>query len=265
MAFFDNLGDQLSALGKKSYSKAKGLSDSARLSAMVSEEERTISDIYCQIGRLYAANHKADYEACFAELFAQLARAEEHILNYQQQLMELRGVQRCDRCGAEVPKGSQFCSACGAQVKPFVPAGCTLCPKCGAAVKNGMNFCTSCGCPMNAPVQRDDILTPPAWKPAVHSEPDVYPEPVSGEKAPYEPPVYPEPVSGADAPCEPPVYPEPASGEDAPCEPPVYTPAPQQDEPAPAAYPEPAVPHCPHCGAELEPDSVFCSECGQRV
>lgn len=320
MAFFENLGDQISAFGKRSYSKAKDLSESARLSAMVSEEERTVSDIYYQIGRLYASNHKADYEACFAELFARLAKSEDNIQYYKQQIMDLRGVQCCDRCGAEVPKGSQFCSACGAPVKPFVPAGCTLCPKCGAAVKNGMNFCTSCGHPMNRPAERNGIPTPPAPKPerAAYPESAVHPEPVSKEDAPYDPPVYmpeperavypepagyPEPVSKEDAPYDPPVYmpeperaaypepavyPEPVSKEDAPYDPPVYMPnpasspvsvgpdvpqdgpAPLYDEPAsaepiPNAYPEPAVPHCPHCGAELEPDSVFCSECGQRV
>lgn len=258
MAFFENLGDQISAFGKKSYGKAKDLSESARLSAMVSEEERTVSDIYYQIGRLYASNHKADYEACFAELFARLAKSEDNIQRYKQQIMDLRGVQRCDRCGTEVPKGSQFCSACGAPVKPFVPAGCTLCPKCGAAVKNGMNFCTACGHPMNAPAEHNEIPMPPAPKPerAAYPEPAVYPEPVSKEDAPYDPPVYtpnpaPSPVSAGlgvpqDGPS--PRYDEPASA-----------------EPIPSAYPEPAVPHCPHCGAELEPDSVFCSECGQRV
>ena len=289
MAFFENLGDQISAFGKKSYGKAKDLSESARLSAMVSEEERTVSDIYYQIGKLYASNHKADYEACFAELFARLAKSEDNIQRYKQQIMDLRGVQRCDRCGTEVPKGSQFCSACGAPFKPFVPAGCTLCPKCGAAVKNGMNFCTACGHPMNAPAEHNEIPTPPAPKPepAAYPEPAVYPEPVSKEDAPCDPPVYtPEPERAAYP--EPAVYPEPVSREDAPYDPPVYMPnpapspvsaglgvpqdgpSPRYDEPAsaepiPSAYPEPAVPHCPHCGAEIEPDSVFCSECGQRV
>lgn len=255
MAFFENLGDQISALGRKSFGKAKDLSESARLSAMVSEEERTVSDIYYQIGKLYASNHKADYEACFAELFARLAKSEDNIQRYKQQIMDLRGVQLCDRCGAEVPKGSQFCSACGAPVKPPVPAGCTLCPKCGAAVERGMRFCTSCGNPMNAPAEEEFMPEPfvkvdrayvirPDERDVTFGIPTAHtPDPVPA----------PAPSAGGSA------FHTAGSLDD---------PMPLHDEPAPApAHPdaEPAAARCPHCGAELEPDSVFCSECGQPV
>ena len=144
MSFLDGLSNQFSAFGKKT----KDFADSTRLSSMASDEQRTISDIHREIGKLYASLHKTDHEACFDALFARLAQAEENLQRYTQQIQDLRGVRRCERCGAEIPKGSQFCSACGAPVPPAAPPDCDFCAHCGAAVKKGMRFCTSCGQPM---------------------------------------------------------------------------------------------------------------------
>ena len=144
MSFLDGLSNQFSAFGKKT----KDFADSTRLSSMASDEQRTISDIHREIGKLYASLHKTDHEACFDALFARLAQAEENLQRYTQQIQDLRGVRRCARCGAEIPKGSQFCSACGAPVPPAAPPDCDFCAHCGAAVKKGMRFCTSCGQPM---------------------------------------------------------------------------------------------------------------------
>ena len=83
------------------------------------------------------------------------------------------------RCGAEIPKGSQFCSACGAPVPPAAPPDCDFCAHCGAAVKKGMRFCTSCGQPMMPqPVAAEPpapVYTAPTPEPA-YAEP-VMPEP----------------------------------------------------------------------------------------
>lgn len=274
MAFFDDLGDQISAFGKKALRKTKDITDSTRLSTMAADEERTISDTYYQIGKLYASLHKTDHEACFTELFARLAQAEENVRRYTQQIQDLRGVQRCDQCGAEIPKGSQFCSVCGAPVPPSAPEGCTLCPGCGSAVKSGMRFCTSCGRPM-----ADD----PGHSRSAGGLGRTMPidiEPPVAYDAPVSKPVYSEPVSPAPTSYASPAYtPDPVTvSSSAPSGGSAFRPAASLDDPAPlydtpvtapvmASTPAPvsAAPRCPHCGAELEPDSVFCSECGQPV
>ena len=155
MSFLDGLSNQFSAFGKKT----KDFADSTRLSSMASDEQRTISDIHREIGKLYASLHKTDHEACFDALFARLAQAEENLQRYTQQIQDLRGVRRCARCGAEIPKGSQFCSACGAPVPPAAPPDCDFCAHCGAAVKKGMRFCTSCRSPRRQ--SRPRPFTPP--------------------------------------------------------------------------------------------------------
>ena len=249
MSFLDGLSNQFSAFGKKT----KDFADSTRLSSMASDEQRTISDIHREIGKLYASLHKTDHEACFDALFARLAQAEENLQRYTQQIQDLRGVRRCARCGAEIPKGSQFCSACGAPVPPAAPPDCDFCAHCGAAVKKGMRFCTSCGQPMMPqPVAAEPsapVYTAPTPEPA-YAEP-VYAEPPAPE------PVYAAPEMPQTA-CAEPAFPEPVCAEP-PAPEPVYA-APEMPEPAPAA-----ARRCAYCGSELEPDAAFCSECGHAV
>ena len=86
MSFLDGLSNQFSAFGKKT----KDFADSTRLSSMASDEQRTISDIHREIGKLYASLHKTDHEACFDALFARLAQAEENLQRYTQQIQDLR-------------------------------------------------------------------------------------------------------------------------------------------------------------------------------
>ena len=254
MAFFDGLSNQFSAFGKKT----KDFADSTRLSSLASDEQRVISDIHREIGKLYASLHKTDHEACFDALFARLTQAEDNLQRYTQQIQELRGVRRCERCGAELPKGSQFCSACGAPVPPSAPPDCVFCAHCGAAVKKGMRFCTSCGQPMAA---QPETAEPPAPVYDAPAPAPVYPEPPMPEPV-YAGPPMPEPVD-----------PEPVSPEPAPDAAPAYTPDPVTDfapapvlgEPVPLCEQPPAAPYCAHCGAELEPDAAFCSECGHPV
>ena len=264
MSFLDGLSNQFSAFGKKT----KDFADSTRLSSMASDEQRTISDIHREIGKLYASLHKTDHEACFDALFARLAQAEENLQRYTQQIQDLRGVRRCERCGAEIPKGSQFCSACGAPVPPAAPPDCDFCAHCGAAVKKGMRFCTSCGQPMMPqPVAAEPsapVYTAPTPEPA-YAEP-VMPQTACAEPAFQEPvcaePPAPEPVYAApempQTACAEPAFPEPVCAEP-PAPEPVYA-APEMPEPAPAA-----ARRCAYCGSELEPDAAFCSECGHAV
>ena len=81
-----------------------------------------------------------------------IAEAEAKIKDYKKQIQDIKGVQRCERCGAEVPNGAAFCSACGAampKAQAPVPTDSTICNNCGAEVKKGMRFCISCGKPLD--------------------------------------------------------------------------------------------------------------------
>lgn len=154
VAFWDNLGQKASETTAKAVQKAKDLSDVAKYNSMISEEETKINNTYYQIGKLYLAVHGNDPEPDFAGFVSSIVESNQKIETYKQQILDIRGVQRCPKCGAEIQLGVAFCSACGAPVpheKPAVAEDLIKCNNCGSMVKKGVRFCTACGSPMTYP------------------------------------------------------------------------------------------------------------------
>lgn len=151
MALWENLGKKTSETTAKAIQKAKELSETSRLNSMISEEEKKINNNYYQIGKLYASLHQHEHEEAFAGMIASISESEGRISDYRKQVQDVKGVMRCEKCGAEVPRGVAFCSSCGTPM----PKGESVdmskfdkCESCGAMVEKGMRFCTSCGKPM---------------------------------------------------------------------------------------------------------------------
>lgn len=166
MAFFDKLSKSVTEVSQKTIAKTKELADTSKLNSMISEQEKIITNQYFQIGKLYVSIHKDDFEDDFAGMIATIADADAKIRDYKKQIQDIKGVQRCEKCGAEVPNGAAFCSSCGATMpKVQTPASDDYikCENCGTAVKKGMRFCTSCGKPMEAvvvnPVEPESLTT----------------------------------------------------------------------------------------------------------
>lgn len=122
MAFFDRLTKTVTEAGQKTLAKTKELADTSRLSVMISEQERIANNQYLEIGKLYVSTHKDNYEEAFAGMIAAIDEAEAKIRDYRKQIQDIKGVQRCEVCGGEVPNGSAFCSSCGASMPKEVVA-----------------------------------------------------------------------------------------------------------------------------------------------
>lgn len=152
MGFFDDLGRRVTDAGQTTMQKAKELSEIARINSLITQEENKVNNTYYQIGKLYVAIHSNDHEEEFEGMVAAIAETEQRIRDYRKQIQDIKGVQRCENCGAEVPQGAAFCSSCGSPMPKQVTQGnedeYTKCQNCGALVKKGMRFCTSCGKPM---------------------------------------------------------------------------------------------------------------------
>lgn len=127
--------------------------------------------------------------------------------------------------------------------------GITHCEKCGAEVPVEAQFCNACGNRMPAPtLANPNMVKCPACGAAVDKNmrfctscgnPMSVAAPQPAPAAPVAPP--PAPVAPPPAPVAP-VAPPPV-------------------EPAAA----PAANKCPACGAELEPGSIFCTQCGAKL
>lgn len=151
MAFFDKISRAVTETGQKTLAKTRELADTSRLNSLISEEEKKITNLYYQIGKLYVSIHREDHEEEFLGMIKAIADAEAKINDCKRQIQNIKGVQRCEKCGAEVPRGVAFCSSCGTpmpKIETVDPDDYIICGNCGAPVKKGMRFCTSCGKPM---------------------------------------------------------------------------------------------------------------------
>lgn len=148
MSFFSELGKKVTDAGQKTVQKTKEISEVAHINSLISQNENKINNTYFQIGKLYVSIHGNDGEEEFEGLVGMIAELEQQIVAYRKQIQDIKGIQHCEKCGAEVPKGVAFCSSCG-NAMPKVEMhenfdDCVRCA-CGAMVKKGMRFCTSCG------------------------------------------------------------------------------------------------------------------------
>ena len=151
MAFFDKISRAVTETGQKTLAKTRELADTSRLNSLISEEEKKITNLYYQIGKLYVSIHREDHEEEILGMIKAIADAEAKINDCKRQIQNIKGVQRCEKCGAEVPRGVAFCSSCGTpmpKIETVDPDDYIICGNCGAPVKKGMRFCTSCGKPM---------------------------------------------------------------------------------------------------------------------
>ncbi len=121
MSFFDDLGKKLSQAGQTAVQKTKEMADVAKLNSAISDEEKRIDDNYLQIGKLYVSLHDAEHEADFDAFIAAIHEAEGKIKGYRQQIKDIKGIVKCEKCGAEVSKDAAFCSACGAPMPKEEP------------------------------------------------------------------------------------------------------------------------------------------------
>lgn len=166
MAFFDNFSKKASEVAAKTVQKTQEFAETSKLNSRVTEEEKKIDGYYYQIGKLYVSLHPTDCEAELAELVQSVRESEEKIEALKKNIQDIRGVQRCEKCGAEVARDAGFCSTCGAPLpkpEPVAEEAGEKCDKCGAAIDKDMRFCMACGNPVNrdqesAPTQEE----PPA-------------------------------------------------------------------------------------------------------
>lgn len=152
MGIFDDFGKRVKDAGQKSVQKTRELSEISHLNTMLSQAESKINNLYCQIGKTYMELHRDDCEEDLAQYVSSIKDLEKDISLYKKQIQEIRGVQVCNQCGADISRGSAFCSSCGAPVpkiqKPQYNDDLIKCDSCGAMVKKGMRFCTACGNPL---------------------------------------------------------------------------------------------------------------------
>lgn len=149
MGFFDDLGKKVVDAGQKTVQKTKEMSDIAHINSLINQEVNKTNSMYYQIGKLYISIHGKDCEEEFSEMVNAVIASERAVREYEKQIQNIRGVQCCKQCGAEVPIGVAFCSSCGNPMPEVTTQrnadDYVKCPNCGNLVRIDVRFCTSCG------------------------------------------------------------------------------------------------------------------------
>lgn len=130
---------------------AKDLTDTARQNSLIADEQKQISNLYAQIGKLYHETHEPNSETPLGNLCLAVNASNERIAKYNEEIRKIRGTKRCPSCAADIPIASTFCGICGTKSESTVertPQSETAskhCTGCGTELGDGLTFCTSCG------------------------------------------------------------------------------------------------------------------------
>ncbi len=156
MAFFEQIGKKLTDAGQNVAQQTKNLADITQLNSAISEKERNIAQLLSELGREYYEAHKADEGCEFSEKLTQINALYAQICENREKIAQIKGIVKCEGCGADVPANASFCNACGAKVvrpeppaAPAAPAG-RVCPTCGGTVGAENAFCNHCGAKLEA-------------------------------------------------------------------------------------------------------------------
>lgn len=150
MAFFEQIGKRLTDAGQNVAQQTKDLADVTKLNTAISDKEKKISQLFLLVGQSYYERHKNDDTAEELEKIAEINAMYAEILTNREKIKQIKGVVKCESCGADVPLNATFCNACGTKVNRAEPTKKSseevcVCPNCQAIVEKGNLFCNHCG------------------------------------------------------------------------------------------------------------------------
>lgn len=119
---FKKIGDTLTDAGKTVGEKTKQAGTVAKLNAKIISSERSISESYSILGKYYYDTYKNNPDEEIAETVNAVTAAVETIAELKNELLALKGLVKCTKCGGECPFEDTFCGKCGAELEKPEPA-----------------------------------------------------------------------------------------------------------------------------------------------
>lgn len=149
MPLFDDLKNKALRTAQAAADKTKVVMETAKLNGQIDDEKKSINFNFTRIGEICYENYPDGITAAsIAELVNQINESKTKITELEKQVRALKGMTKCDKCGAEVQEDKAFCGTCGASVlietKDTSEEGVS-CSKCSSVLPLGSLFCTSCG------------------------------------------------------------------------------------------------------------------------
>ncbi len=104
--------------------------------------------VMMQIGMIVAGQSLLSDHEEIAGLAEQVRALQEAVARNQSLIQEIRNINICAQCGAEVSRTSKFCDKCGSPMDRSAlesADAAPVCPACGEPLEPDALFCTNCG------------------------------------------------------------------------------------------------------------------------
>ncbi len=99
---------------KSAGEKAVNVKNTASVNFHIRSLNNELNDLYIKLGKTaYDIHSNIETESIPAEIINTINLTLEEIEKFKAQLVELRGMTTCSKCGKESPNVSEFCPACG--------------------------------------------------------------------------------------------------------------------------------------------------------
>ena len=115
MAFFDDMKDTLTSVGRDVTQKTKEISGVTKLKLDIKGKEESLNREYIALGKHYYEMNK-DGEVC-QEQMANISTLLNEIATMKEEIMKIQGVCKCPNCGASLVAGAAFCNQCGTKIE----------------------------------------------------------------------------------------------------------------------------------------------------
>lgn len=140
--------EKLNKTGHDTVQKVKDSTEISRITSLIQAEQNEQIKIFAEIGRQYYDLEKenAMLNELFTKLFSDISESNEKIASYQAEILRIKNVKRCPKCGRECSQDSVFCAGCGTQLpqEEKIING-NHCTKCGIELAPDDAFCFNCG------------------------------------------------------------------------------------------------------------------------
>jgi rRNA maturation endonuclease Nob1 len=150
MSFFEQLGKHLTDAGQNVAQQTQNIAEITRLNSSISEGEKKISQLFLEIGKTYYERHQNDDGADEKEKISEISALYSDIIANREKIKHIKGIVKCENCGADMPADALYCNACGSKVdrndaKTVTSETGIRCPACHAVVEKDNLFCSQCG------------------------------------------------------------------------------------------------------------------------
>lgn len=162
MAFLDEIDKRLTELGRGALEKTREASDTVKISNAIRNLENQKKNLFVDLGENFYRMHRDIANGEEMQIIQQIESLEIEIKNNQEQMTRIKGVICCPNCNAEIPAASVFCNVCGTKIeqragREVLSNNSKICRQCGAALEDGQTFCTNCGTRVSASPVTEEV------------------------------------------------------------------------------------------------------------